>query len=303
MSDYNSENTYSQLTKNDSLSEIFLDNEIEDNHSKIENMPDREFFDIFRPNINQIPYEEENDLNDIYFTGKSSSSEEKQSAIMEIKNPINTRNIFSIINEKETNNLTKKKRGRQIDRINSEGKKGQKIHNKYATDNLLRKIQVHYMSFILEVLNEVLKSLNYKTLFLKLDYEFKKNVNNDFFESLKKKKLSDIINNNISAKYKNKDININRITYANLKDKEILKNLFDENYLTFFENVYYKSDKRFNLEKYGLEKEIIFSKNVKMYKDLLNSNKNNDANYKNYINNLNLCVAQNYLPRKKFMMI
>ena len=295
------ENTYSQLTQNDSLFDIFSYNEKEDNHSKIENMSIKEFNNIFK---NHIQNEEEIKINEIYLTDKSPSSEIIESKTEDIRSPIISKNIFTIINSTENTlyPLTKKKRGRQANRSDSKGKKNQKVHNKFATDNLLRKIQVHYMSCILEAINEVLKALNYKTIFLKCNYQFKKNVNKDFFESLKNKKLSDIITNNISAKYRNKDINTNRIIYENLKDDEILKKLFDENYLTFFENVYYKSDKKFNLKQYGLEKEIIFSKNVKMFKDLLKDNKNNDVNNKEYIQNLNICVTQNYLPNKKFLM-
>ena len=296
-----SENTYSQQTQNESLFEVNSDNEREESHSKIEDMSINELINIFG---NHIQKEEEIEMNDIYFSDKSPSSEIIESKNEEIRNPNLGKNIFTVINSTQSTSelLTKKKRGRQVNRSNSKENNGQKVHNKFATDNLLRKIQVHYMSCILEAVNEVLKALNYNTPFLKCDYEFKKNVNKDFFDSLKNKKLSDILINDISAKYRNKDININRTIYDNLKDDKILKNLFDENYITFFENVYYKSDKKFNLKKYGLEKEIIFSKNVKMFKDLLKVNKNNDVNNQKYIEDLNICVTKNYLPYQKFMM-
>lgn len=305
MSDHITENTYSQLTQNDSLFNVYSDNKKEENHSKIEDIPVEELFNIFHLNRNHIENEEEIDMNNIYFTDNSfSSSEIKESMIEKIKSPIVTKNVFNIFNSTQSisEQFIKKKRGRQVNISNSKDKNVQKTHNKFATDNLIRKIQVHYMSFILEALNEVLKALNYDVTFFKCAYEFKKNVNKDFFESLKKKKLYDIISNDISTKYKNKDIKANKKLYDNLKKNKILKNLFDEDYITFFENVYFKSEKKFSLKKYGLEKEIIFSKKVKMYKDLLKDNKDNDVNNKKYIENINICVAQNYLQHKKFMM-
>jgi len=85
-----------------------------------------------------------------------------------------------------------------------------KIHDKYSVDNMLRKIQIHYLNFIIGFLNEILKNLNYEQRFLKLNYEYKKNVNKDFVERLKKSTLKDIVIIKISRKYKNYDNNINK---------------------------------------------------------------------------------------------
>jgi hypothetical protein len=48
-----------------------------------------------------------------------------------------------------------------------------RIHDNNQSDNLLRKIQVHYLSFIVSYLNDILKSLNYECRFHQLDYKFK----------------------------------------------------------------------------------------------------------------------------------
>ena len=47
----------------------------------------------------------------------------------------------------------------------------------------MRKIQSHYLSFIISFLNNILEILNYKQQFFKLDYEFKRNVKKNFVES------------------------------------------------------------------------------------------------------------------------
>ena len=80
--------------------------------------------------------------------------------------------------------LSRKKRGRN--KIKN-SKEMVKIHDKFSTDNLLRKVQVHYISFIVTFLNKILEVFNFKERFYKLDYEFKKNVNKKFVSSLKKK--------------------------------------------------------------------------------------------------------------------
>ena len=63
--------------------------------------------------------------------------------------------------------------------------KNQKSHDKFANDNLLRKIQVHYITFIISAINTILEALDYDEQFFKIDYELKKNINKDYFESLK----------------------------------------------------------------------------------------------------------------------
>ena len=92
-----------------------------------------------------------------------------------------------------------KKRGRK------NKKEGKKIHDKNTIDNLLRKVQVHYLSFIIKFLNTILLILNKKNIrFKKLDYKFKQNVRKDFVDILKKSNIGEIISSKISGKYKKK---------------------------------------------------------------------------------------------------
>ena len=81
---------------------------------------------------------EENDLNDLYYVKQSKK------------------------NKKETFVKFNKKRGRV------KHKKINKIHDKHTIDNVLRKIQVNYMTFLTSFINEILKNLNFNERFLKL---------------------------------------------------------------------------------------------------------------------------------------
>ena len=184
------------------------------------------------------------------------------------------------------NEYTRKKRGRKKEKENKN-----QTHDKYWMDNILKKIQIHFLSFIILFLNDILKSLNYSQQFLKLHQSFKENIKKDFVESLKKKTIAEIIDNKISTKYKKKIDN--KKIYEELKDKEDLKVLFKENYLVLFKNIYYENKKIINLKKYGIEKEIKLSKEVKFYEDLLKKEAFNEDN--EYIRNINECINLNFL--------
>lgn len=51
---------------------------------------------------------------------------------------------------------------------------GVKIHDKNAPDNVRRKIQVHYITFIIDAVNELLHKLEYAVRFIDIDYNEKK---------------------------------------------------------------------------------------------------------------------------------
>ena len=159
---------------------------------------------------------------------------------------IEEKRIYFVDNSEDTKKeKTKKllKRGKK----RKDNEKNLTFHDRNRTDNLLRKIQVHYLSFIVSYLNDILKNLNYKKKFLKLNYKFKSNINKNFVDSLKKKTIGDIISTEISVKYKNKDKNINKTLYEQIKDNDVLNKIFEDNYLKLFRQVYYKSRKKINL--------------------------------------------------------
>ena len=94
------------------------------------------------------------------------------------------KDIFKVSKSDETNDTTllkHKKRGRKS---NSEEEK-EKNHNKFSPDNIQRKIQVHYQTFILDFVNDILESLGNRKKFLNISYESKKIVNKNQFNLLK----------------------------------------------------------------------------------------------------------------------
>lgn len=215
---------------------------------------------------------------------------------------IEKKSFIKLFNVSEEENLTK---DNLINKKRKRGKKSQKIinnnkkyHDNNRTDNLLRKIQCHYMSFIVSYLNNILKNLNYQQKFLKLDYKYKRNVNKNFVESLKKKTIGDILCNNISNKYKHSSIDNNKELCKKIKNIKIFNNILEDNYLTLFRKVYYKSNRRINLNEYGLKKELILSNDVKMFKDLLKNIKSNEKHQEK----ISESIQKNYLYKPIFII-
>lgn len=200
---------------------------------------------------------------------------------------------FPIFIIKKENNSTKLmfnkgKRGRKSK------KKPNRFHYSYAPDNLLRKINVHYLTFIISFLNDILKIYNYKYKFLKLNYDFKKSINKTLFEDFKKRTIGDIIRNEISKKYNNKDSNYNDKIFNIIKNNEDLNKILSDNYLNIFKNIYLRNNKKVNFKDYKIKKDVILSNKVKMFKDLLlkNSEQNNIKLFiqcikKNFVNDIN----------------
>ena len=176
-----------------------------------------------------------------------------------------------------------------------------RYHNKNESDNILRKIQVHYLSFIELYLNDIIENFEYKERFKRLDYTFKKNIKKKFVESLKEKTIGDIISNKISNKYKYKKKDFNEKLCDKLKkESKVLYNILSQNYLLLFQKVYYNNINEINLKDFGLneDKYIFLSDKVKMYKDLLFKNKDSFLSFKK----INKCIKEYFYPKLIFAL-
>jgi hypothetical protein len=195
------------------------------------------------------------------------------------KDEKNSKVKFVVVNEKNEQiiQLTKNKRKR------GRPKKGtilvknnyKRIHDNNQSDNLLRKIQVHYLSFIVLYLNDILKSLNYECRFHQLDYTIKKNIKKEFIESLKKKTIGEIICNKISEKYTHEKVDSNQSLKKKLEENIVFKNILNQKYLKLMK-IYFKSNAILNLKEYGIDKPIVLTNKVKMFNDLLTKIKNDE---------------------------
>ena len=200
------------------------------------------------------------------------------------------------------------------------GKKtgNKKVHDRNSDDNLLRKIQIHFYNFIILFLNDIFKVLNIdlqgqfisgKLLlpgnnevdkFHKIEHDTKKKVNKKTVQILKEAKVKDILEYNISPKFKkfpnDNNKKISKEVLENNTDKELVEKIFSLECLLLFKNIYYRSYKIVNLKELGIEKVdkvITLSKNVKMFQDLL---KKNEKKGKTHVINIHKCAIKNFLP-------
>ena len=165
----------------------------------LENMKDI-IIDKTDINIDQANNMENNDL--LYFikNRESTNSDESKSTDNTINNSIQIQNKEKekekedeILDQKKIHFFTflRKKRGRKVSKKNHELSK--KYHNDEDFDNLQRKIQVHYINFLLSFANDIIINFFGKQknlMFKDIRYDLKKIVNHEKVEYLKQCKFN-----------------------------------------------------------------------------------------------------------------
>ena len=130
------------------------------------------------------------------------------------------------INENE-NEIKKIRRGRKT----LSGIRTKRVHDASDYDNILRKIQVHYLTFIISFINDLIDAFipNYKeSKFKNLRYDLKKTVNHSYVESLKNKTIGEILQFRASPKNRKFEYSINQQIYEKICTlNPFLKQFFD----------------------------------------------------------------------------
>ena len=205
---------------------------------------------------------------------------------------------FIVPNKKQkdifkTTNILKNKRGRKEGTIDSKKKPSLKnkkkkytnhnkkkiIHDNTKQDNLQRKIHVHFLSFLVNISNDALKTeikkkdKNYN--FKNIAHKIKLKINEKYFNSIKSLSIKDILKNDISPKFStfDKDENKNILNKISLLSNNWLNEFFSMTYLDLL-NYYYTEQK---IDKIVFNKqEILFSEKTKTFYDLLDKKSNKD---------------------------
>ena len=164
--------------------------------------------------------------------------------------------------------VTGRKRGRKTKNDNLKEKRPPRKNDR---DNVHSKVQIHFMTFIVNIMNCILILFGIEKQFQHIDYASKKGTNFDNSEKLKKQMLEDILKLKRSNRYEKTDENHNLKVYEEIKDLPVIKNILKENYLTFFQEVYYKSERIISLSKYGSEETLYLDKKTQTYKDKVKS--------------------------------
>ena len=173
--------------------------------------------------------------------------------------------------EKEIGNqniLISTKRGRK-----QNSKNNKKTHEATDDDNIHRKIQVHFISFITHFINDIIitfvKSRN-APLFKNIDYKLKKIVNQKYFQDLKSKKIADILKMRPSPKMKNHESYVNEDIYNKVcKLCPFMYEFLEQKFMTLFKDYYYNNKNKL----YTVNgKQINISDKTKNFNDLINKN-------------------------------
>lgn len=181
-------------------------------------------------------------------------------------------NIFTI--EKD-NKYNKGKRGRKVEELKNTTKKPREVHGNKGFDNILRKIQVHFLTFMIDFSNDALKlELPLLPYFFKqINTDIKECVRHDYVEKLKKKTIEYFLKIEIAQKYKRYRINDNVIILNKTKGlSKWLDSVYNMNYLELFK-LYYNQGNHSDRIIYDT-KEIILSPKTKPFYFLLEKDEN-----------------------------
>jgi len=171
------------------------------------------------------------------------------------------------------------------------------IHDKYSTDNIKGRIQRHYISFLMEYLNDLLEYFGYKDKFLDIAYQFKKDVSKKYISFLKGITIGELLSKKRSSKFRTYNIDHNMNVYNKVINNPVINKILSEKYITLFKDVYYKNKTIINLKKYGFNKDISLDiKKVKMFEHLLENSTNEiEPKDEEYIKKIIKIVKTNYL--------
>ena len=197
----------------------------------------------------------------------------------------------------------RRKRGRMTlkDKL-EETRDSTQIHLKDKNDCKMAKIQIGYFTFLIEFLNLIMLMLKLDYNFLDLKGDYKGNINQKFRAELNNKTIKDIIlESPISGKYKKKEMDYNQKIINKLENEglNIILNIMNKKFLYFFENIYYKNLRKFNLTMYDNNSlEVNLPLTIKLFNDLLNKNKSkNSVENENYENSMKKCAKKYFFPR------
>ena len=179
------------------------------------------------------------------FPGEESDSE-NSSNLIQMNDILNPESSSSSLDEEELYYISKKILKRNLGnifRIESAKKKiGPKKkketkkaeHNAWAKENIISKIQRHYLNFIISFLNDSILSIlgekKRKTIFfLNINNKVKSKSSSDHIAKMKKSTISDILKNSgISNRYKYYDENTNKINVEALIEHPWFKDIFEK---------------------------------------------------------------------------
>ena len=218
---------------------------------------------------------------------------------------------------KEEPKFITKKRGRKNksnDIINNENfnfeyNKDKKVHTKYSHDNIKKRIKALYNSYIIHLLNNLIKKTfkKIKMRFIKVNIRMTKDIGIEYNRNLLNKKIKDAIIN-VSNKYKDLDNNKKCIKFIEeQKNNEEILNILNMTYKDLYNDYYLKSTKENNgdnsfeahkekiLKLYGKEYLDKYIKNTKDFVEFFMTGKNRKCRKPKEVDTIDIPTEENEL--------
>ena len=194
-------------------------------------------------------------------------------------------------------NLIYKKRGKKPSHESDKH-----FHSALDNDNILRKIQVHFLTFLVSFTNDyidtIYKNENKKKIphFRNFDYQLKKLINQACIEKIKISTIGEILQMKASRKNKLCHIEINKITYDILCEQhpELKNNYFNKFFKEFFIEYYYNKIGN-NITLNGVN--VNLSMRTQNFSKLIRKN----INYSNKFRYIATCFYLNNLEEKELL--
>ena len=217
------------------------------------------------------------------FTINFSSDNSSQSLNLNLRPPETYRGIiagnssevnspyFIISRQKEQSEQEKKRRGRQVELNAKRSKK--EMHSSISEDNILTKIQTHFLNFIIFFLNDCVYNYykNRKIKFIKFAHEIKAKVSSKYLNKMKNSTIYDLLTEiETSSKFTRHNKNNNEKNAKILNKIPWFKKIFELKFLDLFQ-YYHNENKQLN-KIFLFEREITLTKDTKSYYFLLEKN-------------------------------
>lgn len=228
---------------------------------------------------------------------KDCKDERRKKKKKKIEESLEKKENNNINKKRERENKNKKKRG-----IQRQTKK-KKEHTGTDFDNMLVKIQNHYLSFLINFSNDVSATVlgdEYKDSFKNIAHASKINIKYRYFNEIKSKQIQDFLKLDISKKYTNykKDSNRESLDALCKKSKWLKNNYFEMNFLDLF-NYYYNHGNI--LETVNIEGiNVTLSDKTKTFYHLKDNNKDQEVYLLNVLKSVYFNGYDELIPKLAF---
>jgi len=215
--------------------------------------------------------------------------------------------------------LIKREEGKKTQNKSLLKKKRRKPHDKYANDNIKRKIQIVYLHFLVNFVNLIIREIfrkfngfnwDFQNKKIKDGYQFKKlgyknfskNIDKISFNLLKSKTLKEIFKDNTSSRfssYKNDEVYDN---VSAINDK--IDYILNQKYLEFF-RIFYQKNNYTNLSKYDLDIDISLE-NIKKFEFFKNKELEKikePENQSKYVKRIEESIRNNFMINSHLFIV